>query len=1036
MPFVALLILPGSAANAYSYDDLVRLSQAEQRVFAHADMSQSVDDRVRNLELNLFGGSQQGTDSSRVRRICRRVGIPYPEPEKPAATQEIQTEPQRREQQFAKKVQNPKKKLKDPKANQPSEQASAQKNKTEKKIALVEIKPAVATTNKPIVTETKESSPAPSSGTTTDYVNPLTKQLPTENTTSSASTNSLIDGTATATATSTDPFSRQTSTSSSTSTTPPERGNLSSDPLPSFTPNNLVPTKIAAATSPTDSTTGQSPALANALNLPPVQNPDGNANPWQNVLLIPGIIMIAFIGGAGIMFFVLKPQMNRRSSEQADTSHSTASSNRSIAAKKVSPDLQDSTSSSAAPQTKSSSLSNLKKPILIGASALSAVGLAVAAYFIIPSADNEKRAAEAAYEKQDYNNAILHINKALEFDPKRNDLHVMKGRILTSSGNGEAAVEELSKVLGSEPLNPDALFYRAEGYRAIQNYTRAIDDYNELVKRNEHTLDSYLWLGKLYCQTRQFDKSKEMSNKALAMSPGNAVALWNLGLVAKENAKYKEAVAYLDDAYSKNRTLKLHGDRGFCLYMLGRFEQASKELKQATEDNPSDLDSRNWLSRVYDAMGKYRDAVDQQDYVVNRNSQNQLYQDTMKLVCHNLESQSRETLRFRPRDAEAHANLALALYNQKDFVNALDSAKTAIDLRPNDANNYYIAGNCQYSARKLPDAINYFSQALSIQPSWNHCRFDYARALTANKDFHKAIAVYTDLINRGYSKEDCYRNRGDVYYRLYDADKAIGDLEKSLEIQPNDSAAWDHLGDAYSMKMEPQKAIECFKNCLKLDPKNASPLFSMAYQQLQLRDYAAALETLETYKQNNPDYAKNSDYFSALVRIYLYKDDLARAVEESAKVCSLESDDSNFLVDALVNMAADKPDRVRSSINKISSQNNADFYSLLLWVTFNYLNENEKSTKLIKATESRLKQEDWPAPAIHLYAGSLSMEDYLRKYENDPTANQTEFHAYAGFHDYYTGRKEEARKHLAWVKSNGDQTYLEMIPALSLLKKL
>lgn len=75
-----LLQLP---AWAYDYDGIVHLSQAEQQVFGRVNTEQSLDERVSNLESNLFGSYHGGSDARRLWMICRRIGIHCPEPSLP-----------------------------------------------------------------------------------------------------------------------------------------------------------------------------------------------------------------------------------------------------------------------------------------------------------------------------------------------------------------------------------------------------------------------------------------------------------------------------------------------------------------------------------------------------------------------------------------------------------------------------------------------------------------------------------------------------------------------------------------------------------------------------------------------------------------------------------------------------------------------------------------------------------------------------------------------------------------------------------------
>jgi hypothetical protein len=67
------------AALAYSYDEIVQIVQAEEKAFGSADYSKSLDQRLEALEIKQFGAIQSGSDSLRLRRICRELGVPQRE---------------------------------------------------------------------------------------------------------------------------------------------------------------------------------------------------------------------------------------------------------------------------------------------------------------------------------------------------------------------------------------------------------------------------------------------------------------------------------------------------------------------------------------------------------------------------------------------------------------------------------------------------------------------------------------------------------------------------------------------------------------------------------------------------------------------------------------------------------------------------------------------------------------------------------------------------------------------------------------------
>lgn len=72
---IFLVMLGPVAAHAFSYDELILMVKAEKSVFGAANYSQSLDQRLKALETKVFGQVSQGSDSYRLRAICRQIGL-------------------------------------------------------------------------------------------------------------------------------------------------------------------------------------------------------------------------------------------------------------------------------------------------------------------------------------------------------------------------------------------------------------------------------------------------------------------------------------------------------------------------------------------------------------------------------------------------------------------------------------------------------------------------------------------------------------------------------------------------------------------------------------------------------------------------------------------------------------------------------------------------------------------------------------------------------------------------------------------------
>jgi len=75
--------------------------------------------------------------------------------------------------------------------------------------------------------------------------------------------------------------------------------------------------------------------------------------------------------------------------------------------------------------------------------------------------------AKLCFERDNLNEALLHINKALAIDPDDANCRYIAGLVLFYKKDMKAAIEELSRALTLEPNHFDALLNRAKAYSAI-----------------------------------------------------------------------------------------------------------------------------------------------------------------------------------------------------------------------------------------------------------------------------------------------------------------------------------------------------------------------------------------------------------------------------------------------------------------------------------------------------------------------------------------------------------------------------------------
>ena len=126
---------------------------------------------------------------------------------------------------------------------------------------------------------------------------------------------------------------------------------------------------------------------------------------------------------------------------------------------------------------------------------------------------------------------------------------------------------------------------------------------------------------------------------------------------------------------------------------------------------------------------------------------------------------------LRPDMAEAHANLGVLFYQQKQSEPAVKAFKKAIQLKPDLAGPYFFLGVLSFNARNYAEASRYLEKAEAQDPSnfaiqlysgFNH----YARSnyLEAARRFEKAIAIDGSDQDAAYHLSKSYSHLSKKYF--------------------------------------------------------------------------------------------------------------------------------------------------------------------------------------------------------------------------------------------------------------------------------
>jgi tetratricopeptide (TPR) repeat protein len=137
------------------------------------------------------------------------------------------------------------------------------------------------------------------------------------------------------------------------------------------------------------------------------------------------------------------------------------------------------------------------------------------------------------------------------------------------------------------------------------------------------------------------------------------------------------------------------------------------------------------------------------------------------------------------------------------------------------------AGRAAFDERNYDKAIRLFTKAIEIEPKAAFAYINRGYAWEKKGNYDKGIADLTKAIEINPMFADAYFNRAYAWYGKGDSDKAIADLTKAIEINPKHAIAYSNRGNVWEKKRNYDKAVVDYTRAIEIDPK-----FSVAYNNL------------------------------------------------------------------------------------------------------------------------------------------------------------------------------------------------------------
>jgi tetratricopeptide (TPR) repeat protein len=220
----------------------------------------------------------------------------------------------------------------------------------------------------------------------------------------------------------------------------------------------------------------------------------------------------------------------------------------------------------------------------------------------------------------DFQQAILHFEKAVEVYPESYEAHNSLGAALSATGNLPRALEHFSIAVA---LNKDFLeghYNLGRAYAGVGRYTEAVTEYQNAIAIDSSYAIAHMGLAEAYLGVNAPDGAIASYENAIKYDRNLLQAYIGLGRVYVGVQQYQKGIdAFIAarEVFPNNPDLPFIA--GKAAILAGDFEIAVEYISEAAALDSLNLFYRNDLASAYMLAGRRMDAIAEWETILERN---------------------------------------------------------------------------------------------------------------------------------------------------------------------------------------------------------------------------------------------------------------------------------------------------------------------------------------------------------------------------------------------------------------------------------
>ncbi len=425
---------------------------------------------------------------------------------------------------------------------------------------------------------------------------------------------------------------------------------------------------------------------------------------------------------------------------------------------------------------------------------------------------------EANLRQNSLNEAKANFLKAKELNKKYDLAYLKLASIHFMQDKQDLGIQELRNLVEQSPDNVQALLLLAslaelnsDDGEAGKYYLRAAE-----TKKPEGVIAA----AKFFNRSKDSDKALKILSDGIAASPTDISLQEIKGQILIGNKKFKEALSAFE-------MIERHNAQAGFSYMvntyiaMGDHAKAMEKVRAEIKKYPTNLSLRAELSRVYLAMGKKDEAVDNAREIIRQNSDSPVGYLALALVHQSGKDIDKSIEALKSSKKSGDAAIAVMLGNlyaaKKNYPAALEQYRKAESINPKADQILFQKASILYAMGKKQEAEKDYLKVLRLQPNHamalNNLAYLYAEE---NKSKPQALMFATRAFVLAPKNDFIRDTLGFVLIKTGRLDQGTKMLQKAAESSPNNASILFHLAIAYNEKGDPNKAADMLQKAISL----------------------------------------------------------------------------------------------------------------------------------------------------------------------------------------------------------------------------